>query len=68
MTPHPVDFAKSPQMSVVAGVAGVGCGQDTVAPPTDVAKSDGKEEKETGVRDLFGFLSDPEISFIIPSG
>lgn len=39
--PHPVDFVKSPQMSAVAVVAGVDCGQDTVAPPTDVPRSDG---------------------------
>jgi len=29
----PVDLVKSPQMSVVAVVAGLGCGQDMVAPP-----------------------------------
>lgn len=34
--PHPVDLVKSPQMSAVAAVAGLGCGQDIVAPPVDV--------------------------------
>lgn len=43
--PHPVDLVKSPQMSAVAAVAGLGCGQDTVAPPIDVPKSEGKGEK-----------------------
>lgn len=38
---HPVDLVKSPQMSVAAVATGFGCGQDTVAPPTDVPKSDG---------------------------
>lgn len=28
-----MDLVKSPQMSAVAVVAGLGCGQDTVAPP-----------------------------------
>ena len=43
--PHPVDLVKSPQMSAVAVAAGLGCGQDTVAPPIDVPKSEGKGEK-----------------------
>lgn len=40
-----MDLVKSPQMSAVAGAAGLGCGQDTVAPPIDVSKSEGKGEK-----------------------
>lgn len=40
-----MDFVKSPQMSAVAVVAGLGCGQDTVAPPIDVPESEGWEEK-----------------------
>lgn len=49
-----MDLVKSPQMSVVAVVAGLGCGQDTVAPPIDVPKSAGRERRkgDTGVRDL----------------
>lgn len=43
--PHPVDFVKSPQMSAVAVVAGLGCGQDIVAPPANVPESNGWEEK-----------------------
>lgn len=31
-----MDLVKSPQMSAVAAVAGLGCGQDTVAPPTEL--------------------------------
>ena len=49
-----MDLVKSPQMSAVAVVAGLGCGQDTVAHPTDVPKSNGKKrrERDRGVRDL----------------
>lgn len=67
--PHPADLVKSPQMSVVAVVAGLGCGQDVVAPPTDVPKSDGQREKKRrhgSQRSLFLVIS--EISLMIPGG
>lgn len=41
-----MDFVKSPQMSAVAVVAGLACGQDVVAPPIDVPKSNGQGEKK----------------------
>lgn len=68
--PHPVDFVKSPQMSAVAAVAGLGCGQDTVAPPIDVPESEGWEEKRRQELDssVFEGLSNPEISPVIPGG
>lgn len=60
----------SPQMSAVAAVAGLGCGQDTVTPPIDVPESEGWEEKRRQESDssVFEGLSNPEISPVIPGG